>query len=1700
MKKSPLIGFISLIFTAFCLSSCTNISDSDSGSEFMSIQGENSNSASAIQTVTLTGKIGMDGAVPEELMPFCNIQDSSRAAVPSISVDDGCEYFIEAVCGAETLQGTVTVATGTYSISLILGKTYVITAGIKKDGIPALTDTWTHKPTREEAATGLTHDFVLTTAPGAGNISLKMTVPTTVKSVTTECSDSAWTADKIAIDKDGDSETVWKLYTKSSIPSGQYEVTIYFRNESNILLYATTQAVNVFADLDTKIWRDSGSTDELISNGNFTLTQSIIESFARTQIYVGNTGSGNISVDAEGNDMGAGSPYLPFAYMDSAFNLIESANNSQNAYTIWVTGNILKTSTLNTTKAKSISIVGTRLMNDGIPQDSLNGNGSGTVLTINTTVLVKIKKLKITNGDATNGGGLYIDGGANVILESGALVGDETKTVASNSSYANKAENGGGIYIKDGMLTMKRGSKVCRNYAGTGYENGGGGIACVKGTVLLEKNTEVSYNAAEGRGGGIYIGGGDNDVTLTMKGGSISNNEVNAWGGGVYIGKVTGKTVKINMQGGEISYNKSLGTGSFDERSFGAGGVFLEANMTMSGSAKIARNEAKNTAGGIRICTDGYFTMTGGEISDNIAENPTKGCGAVELEAQTYSDHFSIQGSAKIPYGITNADNTITKGIGKNDIGLLGYNNKSHIYIKESLTDTVVMGITITETWDRGISFILKNNYSINLSDYIPFIEFTDTEGDWFSEVTGNNSYLTLNAPIYVASDSNPIYYCSNAGNDENGNGKKSAPYATIQKAFTQLTKSSANYIICIDGKLNPQTIETEGVTPPPQANSITIKGKSGSDKDIISGSGASAFTLSCNKPITIKDLKITGGEGTIYNTATVDPEKKKGGGIYLKTGSTLHISDGAVISGNSANNGGGIYVESGAKLFLHGNVLIGKQGSVENLGSNNCGNYASSKGAAIYNEAGGFVYLGYSTAKNDSDKTPDKKAEIPADADNTYGIFNNYAYGDGCIYNLGKLYVGTCKISKNYAEKGAGIATDDASTLIIDGATISSNGSTNGCPQSGGGIYCCAGQVTIASGTIEDNTAISGGGISCVNGTISMSGGSVTKNTATNSGGGLYLVKSDSDKTAAAYIYGSAIIGQTSSVTATAEAGHYSNSARTGGGIYNDGANVYIGYRNETSKDTSAAAANCGVCYNYTTNGSGGGINNGNGTVKIANGKISYNLATGVGGGINNLGDSNSSLSTFEMTGGHIDYNASSRSSQDIGLGGGIYNNSYTEFEMTGGSISRNQLVDSSYGTKSTFGSGIYSDRIRSFKIGGSAQIPPNTEGTSHADDNSVYFIHNNAAASVNSCINVISELTTDGYVAYLDGNFKDNFYVLKAESGISLENSIQKFKLTGPTGFFINSEGIAKSAQLTSDNLTGSPSTITDFLSSVPPGQSVTFTSEETLNPPLSGGGSITIHGNVTFDTPNITFGSSSATLFKVADGGTLTLKSGIFSEGSSNFSVIEVSDGGTLILEGATIQTSGGISAAGVRMTGGIFTMTSGTIQNCNDGALNVTDGEVNITGGTIQNCNWESAVKLAGGSGTIKNLTITGNNSYNDGAGINISGGEYTFEECSITANSVQKYQNGGGVYISGGTVNLISCTITGNKVTAFTDSTNYGGGLAAMAGTLNWENMNISNNGIIEGSVNNYTCKGKQYYVKAGVKWNGTTLSSDKTQD
>jgi len=211
---------------------------------------------------------------------------------------------------------------------------------------------------------------------------------------------------------------------------------------------------------------------------------------------------------ADGAATGNGTKSAPLETIDQAIEAIVALNTKE-AYTIYVDGEIIGLqsipSSLTNSHASGITIQGAT----GNTIDILNGNGaSGTVLTISSPVPVTIKDLKITGANNSGfGGGINMMSGSNVTLESGALIGGTSgSTAASVADNSNKAARGAGIYSA-GNLTLKNGSSVTYNYA----DGLGGGIYCDGGSLSIKDCAVISLNGA-GTSGGVYT---TNDVTIS---------------------------------------------------------------------------------------------------------------------------------------------------------------------------------------------------------------------------------------------------------------------------------------------------------------------------------------------------------------------------------------------------------------------------------------------------------------------------------------------------------------------------------------------------------------------------------------------------------------------------------------------------------------------------------------------------------------------------------------------------------------------------------------------------------------------------------------------------------------------------------------------------------------------------------------------------------------------------------------------------------------------------------------------------------------------------------------------------------------------------------------------------------------------------------------------------------------------------------
>ena len=291
---------------------------------------------------------------------------------------------------------------------------------------------------------------------------------------------------------------------------------------------------------------------------------------------------------------GSGSPYEPFESLSKAIDLIASTGDSTKNYQIFISGPLKGKQTLTSSldnKAASITIQGLNGLDENkIPKDSLNGNQADTTLTVETSVPISIKNLKITGGKGANGGGLYLENQSVVKLLDGTLITE------------NEADFGGGVY-NQGTLFMSGSAMIGKSTSTIATSSSYGNIATSSGAGIYSISGSKIY-----LGYTSWTSTSDNspsELTGGVCGNYLSNSEISsAYGGGIYT------QGQLYINSGNISYNYAIN----------GAGIYTESNITMTGGT-IKGNEGNTSGdgggGGVYV-NKGTFTMSGdSKILDN---------------------------------------------------------------------------------------------------------------------------------------------------------------------------------------------------------------------------------------------------------------------------------------------------------------------------------------------------------------------------------------------------------------------------------------------------------------------------------------------------------------------------------------------------------------------------------------------------------------------------------------------------------------------------------------------------------------------------------------------------------------------------------------------------------------------------------------------------------------------------------------------------------------------------------------------------------------------------------------------------------------------------------------------------------------------------------------------------------------------------
>ena len=300
-----------------------------------------------------------------------------------------------------------------------------------------------------------------------------------------------------------------------------------------------------------------------------------------------------------------------------------------------------------------------------------------------------------------NGGAVYMDGGTFTMTGG---------TISNNGA----GSNGGGVYVRAGVFTMTGGT-ISNNDAGSN----GGGVYTYEGAVFVLNGGTITGNRAGDTGGGIYVYLSD----FTLATGTISGNSANS-AGGIYSNVsftlpagsvISGNTASFNgggvqlernavltISGGEISGNVAGTTGL-------GGGIYMRQASSqypsvVLQSGSITGNTAGDAGGGVYMWARSSFTMTGGTITGNTAGS--KG-GGIYCNGNS---RVSVSGLVNV------TGNTKSNGTAPNNVFL---NATDRIRVTGDLTAGSAIGVTTSGTPEETAPITLTDGLNGRSPDFL---------------------------------------------------------------------------------------------------------------------------------------------------------------------------------------------------------------------------------------------------------------------------------------------------------------------------------------------------------------------------------------------------------------------------------------------------------------------------------------------------------------------------------------------------------------------------------------------------------------------------------------------------------------------------------------------------------------------------------------------------------------------------------------------------------------------------------------------------------------------------------------------------------------------------------------------------------------------------------------------------------------------
>lgn len=444
------------------------------------------------------------------------------------------------------------------------------------------------------------------------------------------------------------------------------------------------------------------------------------------------------------------------------------------------------------------------------------------------------------------------------------------------------------------------------------------GCGVVVGGTFNMYGGKITGNVRTGyeNGGGVFVSYG----IFNMYDGEITNNSCGSSGGGVYVERGT-----FSMSGGEISGNTSGEYGGGIE-------LYKKSDFTMTGGS-ISQNKAENGyyGGGIDVSYGSTFTMNGGTITGNTS--CTGGGVYVGTAVENYGNNtFNMNGGTITGNTATHTGSETGGGVYVAQDGIFTVSGAAKITDnkRNEETNNVYLKpetITITGALDKDASIGVTTPSVAVVGSPV-----TIAKGDGYTLTDDDAARFTSDAGYYPELDGTEVKLYKNQPQKHPICGETCTHDgihpALVWEGITELADATkaGNYYL-MESVTRPEKtgplfcnnnvklcLNDHSITA--AHDSCTIMVKDGAD-----------FTLTdCGQ----KSGTITHGSG---NT---------GSGVMVNSGGSFTMYGGTICGNTAAASGSGVIVDGGSRFTMYGGAITGNN----TTGDVSCGGvYVASNG-----------------------------------------------------------------------------------------------------------------------------------------------------------------------------------------------------------------------------------------------------------------------------------------------------------------------------------------------------------------------------------------------------------------------------------------------------------------------------------------------------------------------------------------------------------------------------------------------------------------------------------------------------------------------------------------------------------------------------------------------------------------------------------